>query len=86
MASGIAHELNNILAVIDANIQLLIKESKGRIKLLQALSIIREQCIDGAEVVRRMKEFTSTSVDPRKMIQVNMNSLVNNIIVFTKPL
>lgn len=86
MAAGIAHELNNILAVIDANIQLLIRENKDRVKLLQTLSVIRKSCMDGAEVVRRMKEFTGTSVDSKKMIPVSINALVDNIIVFTKPL
>ncbi len=86
MASGIAHELNNILAVIDANIQLLLRESKGRIKLQQTLSVIRKSCMDGAEVIRRMNEFSRTSGEPQKIIPVNITGIVDNIVVFTKPL
>jgi len=85
MASGIAHEFNNILAIIDANIQLLIRENKGREKLLEELAVIRKSCKDGAEVVRRMNEFTRTSTDPKKTVPVNINDLVDNVVVFTRP-
>ncbi|MCF6148540.1 MAG: PAS domain-containing protein [Candidatus Kuenenia sp.] len=85
MATGIAHEFNNILTIIDANIQLLIRQNKGREKLLEELAIIRKSCKDGAEVVRRMNEFTRTSSNPKKMIPVNINDIAENVVIFTKP-
>jgi len=63
MTTGIAHEFNNILAIIDGKIQMLMRENKGREKLLEELRLIRSSVKDGAEIVRRMNKFTKTKED-----------------------
>lgn len=86
MAAGIAHGFNNILASISGNVQMLIRENKGREKLLGELGVIIKSCRDGAEIVRRMNEFTRTMDDIGKYVVMNINELVKNAIHFARPL
>ncbi|MCF6148858.1 MAG: PAS domain S-box protein [Candidatus Kuenenia sp.] len=85
MSSGIAHEFNNILAIISGNVQMLMRRNKDQGKLYEELRLILKSCKDGAEIVRRMNEFTRTAEDPKKYAIVNINDLVKNAVAFTKP-
>ncbi|MBI2218126.1 MAG: GAF domain-containing protein [Candidatus Rokubacteria bacterium] len=83
MASGMAHHLNNLLAVVSGRIQLLlmqIRESQVR----RPLEIAKQATEDAAEVVRRVLEFTARQpvVGPSS---ADVNQLVREVLELTRP-
>jgi signal transduction histidine kinase len=71
MASGVAHDFNNVLAVILGNIQLLLfqldKISVEEVR--EQLRIIEQASKDAAETIRRIQDFTGMRRD-REFISV----------------
>ena len=57
LASGIAHEFNNILAIIRGNTQLFLPEVADNEELTGMLKTIETQTKRGAEIVKRMSAF-----------------------------
>lgn len=86
MASGVAHDFNNVLAVVLGNIQLLSyqldhlrpEEVRERLKAIERSSK------DGAETVRRIQEFTGIRKD-QDFSPVSIEDLVREVIVMTEP-
>jgi signal transduction histidine kinase len=83
MASGMAHHLNNLLAVVSGRIQLLlmqVRESQVR----RPLEIAKRATEDAAEVVRRVLEFTARQpvVDQSS---ADINQLVREVLELTRP-
>lgn len=78
LASGVAHHLNNLLAVISGRTQLLLR-SQDSAPIRRPLEIIERAAKDGAEVVRRIQEFARTrpAEDPRP---VDLNEVVDDVI------
>ncbi|MCF6147646.1 MAG: PAS domain S-box protein [Candidatus Kuenenia sp.] len=85
ITSGVAHEINNILAAIDGNIQILIRQNKGRDKLLGTLHLVHKYVKDGAEIVRRLNEFTKEKKDVTQYVMVDLAELTNHVVEFLKP-
>jgi signal transduction histidine kinase/ActR/RegA family two-component response regulator len=86
MASGVAHDFNNVLAVILGNIQLLVHQL-DRLSLpeiREQLRIIEQSSKDGAETVRRIQEFTGVRRD-KEFITLSINSLIKEVITITQP-
>jgi len=76
MAGGIAHEINNPLAIIDANIVLLKKQiSQGKIdqdKISTGLNLIQNTTERMAKIVRGLRSFSRDSEgDPMEVVQVS---------------
>jgi signal transduction histidine kinase len=80
MTTGIAHELNNMLAIIDGKIQMLMQENKGRKKLLNELRLIQSSIKDGAEIVRRMNKFTTEKEDREGFVAIDLREEIKNTI------
>ncbi|RPJ04420.1 MAG: GAF domain-containing protein, partial [Deltaproteobacteria bacterium] len=86
MASGVAHDFNNVLAVILGNIQILSyqldhlspEEVRDRLKSIERSSR------DGAETVRRIQEFAGIRRD-KEFSPVLINDLVQEVAVMTEP-
>ncbi|MCF6150609.1 MAG: response regulator [Candidatus Kuenenia sp.] len=85
MTTGIAHEFNNILAVIDGKIQMLMRENKGREKLLEEFRLIRNSVKDGAEIVRSMNKFTKVKEDRDWFVTIDIQEEIKNTIDLTRP-
>ena len=85
MASGVAHEFNNILAVISSNAQLLEETHSGDNELMSSLRTICRMSDDGAEIVNRMYEFTNIRKDTSHYINIELNDLIEQVISFTMP-
>ncbi len=85
ITSGIAHEFNNILAVISGNIQLMEGKYKDHDELLEALSIIMKATNDGAEISSKMLRFTKTEVDTTEYVTNDVSDLIKQSIEFTMP-
>ena len=85
MASGIAHEFNNILAVISSNAEFLRETNRGDKELTKQLHTICRMADDGAEIVDRMYDFTNVRKDSSRYISVDLNDLIKQVIGFTMP-
>lgn len=85
MSAGIAHDFNNILAIIDGNIQLSLQNYDRREKLMEQLKVVRKVAKDGAEIVRRMAEFTREKDGHARLETVNIINLIKQAIKFTTP-
>ena len=85
ITAGISHEFNNILAIISGNVQLLQSSYKDHEELSDALRTIRRMTDDGAEISRRMLQFTKTAKDTAGFVPFDINKLINEAIDFTMP-
>lgn len=78
LAGGVAHHLNNLLAVISGRTQLLLRSVEAG-SIRRALEIIERASKDGAEVVRRIQEFARTR-PAEAQEPVDLNEIVDDVI------
>jgi signal transduction histidine kinase/ActR/RegA family two-component response regulator len=87
LASGIAHEFNNVLAAILGRVQLLRRRSgSGAIppgELDQGLAILEVAAHDGAETVRRLRQFSLGAGDVAA--PVDLDTVIREAVEFTRP-
>jgi len=82
LAGGVAHDFNNMLAVISGRTELLLKEIENE-KQKRYLKIIEQVANDAAETVKGLQEFTKTQ--PEKIIfSINLNEIIRQVIEVTK--
>jgi signal transduction histidine kinase/CheY-like chemotaxis protein len=82
MASGVAHDFNNVLASILGRAQLLL----GRVDdptLRQWLEVIERSAMDGARTVRRLQDFTRIRRD-QPVVPVDLNLIVQQTLEATE--
>jgi PAS domain S-box-containing protein len=94
LAGGVAHEFNNVLAAILGRVQLLKlqlepplspeERQKLLLDLLRSLDIIEKASFDGAQVVKRIQEFSRKRTDDRDFNAININELLDNALEFTQ--
>jgi nitrogen-specific signal transduction histidine kinase/ActR/RegA family two-component response regulator len=94
LAGGVAHDFNNVLAAILGRVQLLkmqFKPPDGREEkrtsmrdMSKCLEIIERASLDGAEIVRRIQEFSRKRLDDKDFTTVDINELLDNVLEFTK--
>ena len=84
LASGMAHHLNNILAVIRGRVQLLLQSAEEP-SLRRSLEIVDRATVSGAEVVRQVQEFTRGQPAP-ETLTLDLNRLVEETLDVTRPL
>jgi PAS domain S-box-containing protein len=89
MASGVAHDFNNILAGILGKTQVMLNqlERDGGLDLQtwkQNLKTIEKQAVLGAETVKRIQDFTRIRTDT-KFSSVDLNQVVRNAIEIIRP-
>ena len=85
ITSGVAHEFNNILAIISGNVQLLEGTYKDHEELTNALSIIKRATNDGAEISKRMLRFAKTKKDTIGFVSYEIRDLIEQAADFTMP-
>ncbi|MFQ5713568.1 MAG: PAS domain S-box protein [Candidatus Scalinduaceae bacterium] len=85
MTSGVAHEFDNMLAIISGNTQLLEERYRDDKELTKALHTICRVADDGAQIVDRMYEFTNVEVDRSRFVSVDMRHLIREAVGFTMP-
>lgn len=86
MASGVAHDFNNALAIILGNTELLarqletmeIDDIKGQLKVVETAAL------DAAETVRRIQEFTRIRTD-KEYSKIDINKIVDEVKEMSKP-
>jgi PAS domain S-box-containing protein len=97
LAGGVAHNFNNILAIILGRTQLLRRntetppDKKERRKIVEdlrkSLDIIEKASFDGADTVRRIQEFSrkkSEDYNNKNFTDVDLNEVINSTLEFTK--
>jgi PAS domain S-box-containing protein len=84
MASGVAHDFNNILASIIANVQLLRRNGRVDPETEKRLGLIEVAAKDGAQTIRRIQEFSRLRKD-RDFQRLNLNQLVEEVVLITQP-
>jgi signal transduction histidine kinase/ActR/RegA family two-component response regulator len=86
LASGVAHDFNNVLAVVLGNTQLLLHqlEHLGLEEIREGLKVIERSSKDGAETIRRIQEFTGVRRD-REFISLSLNEIVTEVVSITQP-
>ena len=83
MASGVAHDFNNTLAVILGRVQLLRKATTDA-NTLRQFDVIEEAARDGTRTVQRIQELTRAR--PARPFQaVDLNQVVGAVVEATRP-
>ncbi len=83
LASGVAHDFNNVLANVLGHAQLLEAETDEP-EVLQTLRIIEQSAMDGAETVRRIQEFTGHHIQ-KNLDLIDLNVVVQSTIDLSRP-
>jgi signal transduction histidine kinase/ActR/RegA family two-component response regulator len=83
MASGVAHDFNNMLAAILGRTQLLLARAKDP-ELIRSLELIEQTAQDGAQTVRRIQEFTRVRLD-EVFDEVDLNRILLDVVELTRP-
>src|SRR5882762_9164272 len=83
MASGMAHHLNNLLAVVSGRLQLLLLRAHDP-ALRKPLETAERAVGDAAEVVRRVLGFSAAQPVP-ETIRVDLNEIAADVIELTRP-
>jgi CheY-like chemotaxis protein len=88
MASGVAHDFNNVLAAITGRVQLLrFNSQRGtatEADMDRSLEIIERAALDGAETVRRIQEI-SRDRQTQEMQRADLNHIVRETVEITRP-
>jgi PAS domain S-box-containing protein len=82
MASGVAHDLNNTLAHVLGNLQLLL-DSVDHPAQRALLERVQQAALDGAETVRRLHTFARTRETEAE--QVDLSAVVVEVAELTRP-
>jgi signal transduction histidine kinase/ActR/RegA family two-component response regulator len=86
MASGIAHDINNALSPIVAYSELLVTTQTDLSEdARHYLQIIHQAGEDIAHIVTRMREFYRRHSDSEPLTKVDLNQIVEEVIVLTRP-
>lgn len=89
MASGVAHDFNNVLAGILGKTQVMLSAlERGSFpdpqSLRNSLKVIERTTVQGAETVKRIQDFTRIRTD-QKFHDVDLNEVIENAINVIKP-
>jgi signal transduction histidine kinase/CheY-like chemotaxis protein len=83
MASGMAHHVNNLLAVISGRTQLLLQRN-SQPEVRRPLEVIQRATFDAADVVRRVLGFTALP-PVAEHGAIDLNEIVREVVELTRP-
>jgi signal transduction histidine kinase/CheY-like chemotaxis protein len=83
LASGVAHDFNNCLAVIRGRAELLLKHAPDP-KMRRGLELIVQSAHDGAKTVKRIQDFARQRQD-RDFEPVSVDRLLSDVSEITRP-
>lgn len=82
MASGAAHDVNNLLAIILGHADVLLIDGTTR---REALEAIRRAALDGRDAVRRLQHFTIDGYLEEQPVWIDPCRAVEELLLFTTP-
>ncbi len=85
ITAGVAHEFNNILAIISGKIQLIALDHKDNKELTDDIDVIQKAVTDGSTISDRMLTFTKIEKDVTDCTSNDIRSLIEQSITFTMP-
>lgn len=85
MASGVAHDFNNMLSIILGNAEL-IESIEDRDRILKKVSIIKQAAIDSANTIKRLQMFTKAKTEDNRFLPLDINELVRSAVTITTPM
>ncbi len=86
ITSGVAHEFNNILAIVKGFALQIKKQCGDDKKLEKRIDTIISASNDGVEIVRGMREFTDREImDSSSFVPTDMKNIIEQAIEFTMP-
>lgn len=83
MAAGVAHDFNNVLAIILGRAQLLLRRASDP-ETARQLEAVSQAALDGAQTVRRIQEFTRTRTT-QPLEAVDLWLLLNEFVDLSRP-
>jgi CheY-like chemotaxis protein len=83
MASGVAHDFNNALAIILGNVQLLLYTAQDQ-ELRETLKTVEKVAKDSAQTVRRLQNFNKKK-GFEEFFKVDLNAIIRDAVEITKP-
>ncbi|HEX7955702.1 MAG TPA: ATP-binding protein [Pyrinomonadaceae bacterium] len=83
LASGVAHDFNNCLAVIRGRAELMLKQTADP-KVRRGLELIVQSARDGAKTVKRIQDFARQRQD-RDFETVSVDRLLSDVSEITRP-
>ncbi len=83
LASGVAHEFNNLLATILGRTELLLLRGGLASEVVQPLQVIERAALEGVSTVRLLQNF-SRPVAPRRQVLVDLVKLLHEVKEFTR--
>ncbi len=84
MASGVAHNFNNILAAILGRVQLLLRYPE-RMDLRASLELMQKSALDGAAMVKRLQDFARVRVGGGDFQPLDPGELIKDAVDFARP-
>ena len=84
MASGMAHHVNNLLAVISGRVQLLLARVPPP-EIRRPLEVVQRATFDAADVVRRVLGFTAVQPSSAAAAPIDLNDIVREVVELTRP-
>lgn len=82
MASGVAHNFNNILVAILGRVQLLLRYP-DKAKIVEGLKTIEKSALDGAATVKRIQDFARKRPVNRPLENTDVNGIIEDVIQIT---
>jgi signal transduction histidine kinase/CheY-like chemotaxis protein len=82
LAGGAAHHLNNLLTIVVGRVQLLLRTVEDE-RLSRPLEIVERAAKDGAEVVRRLQQF-SRMREVTQTRRVDLNTVAADVLEMTR--
>src|SRR5262245_13562962 len=82
MAGGVAHDVNNVLAIIVGRAEVLLNETEDA-ELQRQLNVIIKVALDAAQTVKRIQEFTRMR-RARPFQQVQLHLIVDEVVDVTR--
>ena len=84
LASGVAHDFNNVLTGILGLSELLLVDIDDNSEQRRLIEVIRQSALDGAHMVRRM-QFLGTKHEAEDYTNINVTQLLHDVIELTRP-
>lgn len=85
MASGIAHNINNLLTIVLGHTRLIQSRPKDKQVLQDAINIILKSTGDGAQLVRKLQAFSRNEFNKEQFVPFDINYIIRESIEFIKP-
>jgi signal transduction histidine kinase/CheY-like chemotaxis protein len=83
LAGGVAHDFNNVLAVVVGRAQLLLRQvTEPRVR--DQLAVLEQTAFEAARTVRRIHELARTT-PPRSFQPIDLNAIVAEVVEVTRP-